>query len=165
MKPKQISRLMRAFTLVEVMVVIAIIAILAAMAVPSMYESVIRKQIVESRPLADLGKKGVTAFYALYAKMPADNAAAGLPEAKKIISSFVTEVNVDDGAVTLTYGNNSNKALVGKRLTLRPAIVKDTPQVPISWLCGFKPVPNGMSETGRNLTDIPVAWLPFDCRG
>ena len=155
----------RGFTLVEMMVVIAIIVILATMAVPSIYERIIRKQIVESLPLADVGKKGVEAFYALTAQMPPDNAAAGIPEAKKIISSFVTEVNVDDGAVTLTYGNNSHKSLVGKRLTLRPAIVKDTPLVPISWLCGFKPAPNGMSEKGRNLTDIPVGWLPFDCRG
>ncbi len=66
-------------------------------------------------------------------KYPANNAAAGLPPREKIIGSVVTLVEVENGAITFTYGNRVNKNIVGKKLALRPAYVADAKAVPISW--------------------------------
>ena len=98
-------------------------------------------------------------------EMPADNAAAGIPPRDKIIGNLVKDVNVDGGAITLTFGNNASKLLEGKRVTLRPAVVADQPLVPIAWICHDLPVPNGMEIRGKDETDIQNSFLPIECRG
>lgn len=151
------------FTLIEMMVVIAILAILATMAVPSLLNSAIRAQVKESLTFADLAKKGVGAVYAGTGEMPANNAAAAIPEANKLISNFISAVNVDNGAVTMTYGNNAHSSLKGMRITIRPAIVADTPSVPIAWVCANKRVPDGMTIKGQDLSNLKPQWLPSEC--
>ncbi len=145
------------------MIVVAILGILAAMAVPSLYRSVVRQQIKDSMPLADLARDGVARFTTREGKMPADNLAANVPPSKKIIGNFVTEVNIADGAVTMTFGNSAYTSIKGKRLTWRPAIVVDAPQVPIAWVCGGKNPPDGMTAQGRNETTLQPELLPGNC--
>ena len=152
------------FTLIEIAVSLGILLILATMAVPSLLNGVIRNQIKESLALADIATRGVSTVYAGTGEMPADNIAAHIPEAKKIISNLISAITIDNGAVTLTYGNNASSNLRGKHLTLRPAVVADTPQVPIAWVCATKKVPDGMTVKGQDLTDIKPAWLPIECR-
>ncbi len=64
------------FTLMEMMVVIAIIGILALIAAPSYLDQMIRKQIVDAVPLADIAKAPVAAAWAVAHALPRDNAAA-----------------------------------------------------------------------------------------
>jgi type IV pilus assembly protein PilA len=154
----------QAFTMIEMVMVIAIIAVLALMMAPQMFDRTIRVQVAEGIKLADLARSGVTAYYATKAEMPASNDAAGVPPKDKIISNYVTGVQITDGAVTITFGNSVNSSIKDKHLTLRPAIVKDTPGVPPTWLCNNAAVPNGMTVMGVNATDIPAKWLPIDCR-
>jgi type IV pilus assembly protein PilA len=151
------------FTLIEIMVVVAIIAILALTAVPTLYQGVVRQQIKDSMPLADLARDGVTSFYRREGKMPVDNAAANVPAANKIIGNYVTNVAVADGAVTMTFGNSAYTAIKGKTLTWRPAIVTDAPTVPIAWVCGGKAPPEGMTALGRNETTLPGNVMPGGC--
>ena len=153
------------FTWIELVLVIAVIGILAAMAIPGMQERALRKQIKEALALADVAKAGVQAIWGAGGQMPADNKAAGVPDAEKIVGNFVAGVNVDEGAVTLTLGNNASKHLHGKKVTLRPAVVPDQLVVPIAWVCHNMAVPKGMEVRGRNDTDVPTQWLPVECRG
>ncbi len=162
-RQQRIRRHQLAFTLIEIMVVVAIIAILAAMAVPSLYRTVIRQQITDSMALADLARNGVASFYRREGKMPADNEAAGAPPAKKIIGNYVTSVAVADGAVTMTFGNSAYVSIKGKQLTWRPAVVVDAPTVPIAWVCGGKKPPEGMTALGRDETTLPPNVLPGGC--
>ena len=152
------------FTLIEIAVSLGILLILATMAVPSLLNGVIRNQIKESLALADIATRGVSTVYAGSGEMPADNLAAHIPEANKIISNLISAITINNGAVTITYGNNASSNLRGKHLTLRPAVVADTPQVPIAWVCATKKVPDGMTVKGQDLTDIKPAWLPIECR-
>jgi len=122
----------RGFTMVELMVVIGVVAILALMALPSYQAKFVRDQIVEALPLADIAKPPIAASWALLQSFPADNAAAGLPVADKIVNNYVSSVSVQGGAIHITFGNRANKAIAGKTLTLRPAVVEDAPIVPVT---------------------------------
>src|SRR6185369_5035499 len=109
------------FTLIEMLTVMAVLGVLALMAVPSMRDGVLRKQVSEGLVLADVARVGVQTAWALNGAMPADNKAAGVPDSRKIVGNVVQEVSVEQGAITVTFGNNASKAIEGKRVTLRPA--------------------------------------------
>ncbi len=153
------------FTWIELVLVLAVFAILAALAIPSLRDTTIRKQVKEGLVLADLARQGVQAAWSATGEMPADNAAAGIPPRDKIVGNLVRDVNVEAGAITLTYGNNATKFLEGKRVTLRPAVVPDQLRVPIAWICHDVPVPKGMEIRGKDETDIEPSFLPVECRG
>ncbi len=153
------------FTWIELIFVLAVFAILMALAIPGLRDVTAKSQVKEGLVLADLAKRGVQAAWTAKAEMPADNAAAAIPPRDKIVGNLVKDVNVDAGAITLTFGNNATKLLEGKRLTLRPAIVVDQPLVPIAWICHAVAVPNGMEIRGSDETDIPPNFLPVECRG
>ena len=155
----------RGFTWIELIIILAVIAILGAMAVPGLHDTTLKKQVKEGMALGDVAKKGVQAAWAVAGDLPKDNEAAAVPPSEKIVGALVKGVKVDHGAVTLTFGNNANKSLHDKRLTLRPAVVKDQAAVPIAWLCNTADVPGGMEVKGKNETDIPDKWLPLECRG
>ena len=152
------------FTWIELLMVVAVIGILALMAIPSLQEQALKRQVKEGMALADVAKKGVQAFWSQTGEMPKNTEAAGAPPSDKIVSTLVKEVIVKDGAITLVFGNNAHKGLDGKKLTLRPAVVPGEGLVPISWVCANVPVPKQMEARGRDETDIQMSWLPAECR-
>ncbi len=153
------------FTWIELVLVLLVMGILALMAIPALQEGTLRKQVREGLALADVAKAGVQAAYTAAGEMPADNKAAGLPEPEKIVGTMVSGVRVDNGAVTLTFGNNASKVLAGRRITLRPAVVPDQPIVPIAWLCHGANVPKGMElRGGKDDTNLSPEMLPVECR-
>jgi type IV pilus assembly protein PilA len=151
------------FTLLEVIVVLAIIAILASLAVPNMMDRIVRDQIVEAAKLAEIAKKPVTASWASAATLPVDNAAAGLPSADKIVSNYVSALSVEGGAIHMTFGNSVNAAILGKTLTLRPAVVESAPMVPLAWVCAAASAPKMMTLRGADRTDVARRYLPLNC--
>ena len=155
---------LRGFTLIEMMVVVAVIAILALLAIPSYIDKVVRDQVLEALPLADVAKPPVALAWGLTQSFPADNAAAGLPPADKIVSNLVSSVAVEGGALHMTFGNRANGLLRGKVLTLRPGVVEDAPIVPVAWVCGYAAVPGNMTAMGTNRTNVPPKYLPLKCR-
>jgi type IV pilus assembly protein PilA len=122
------------FTWLELLFVVVVIAILAMLAIPGLQETALRKQVSEALKLASVATAGVQLAYSLKGEMPANNAAAGIPEREKIVGNQVKAVNVEAGAVTL-FGNNAAKGLHDKHLTLRPAVVPGEARVPIAWKC------------------------------
>ena len=154
----------RAFTMMEMLAVIAVIAILATLAVPSYLERIVRDQIRESLSLADIAKQPIAAAWASTQSFPANNAAAGLPVPEKIVANYVSSLTIKDGAIHLTFGNRASKAIAGKVISLRPAVVDDAPIVPVAWVCGTAEAPDKMKVNGANLTDIKDGLLPLECR-
>ncbi|MBE0621667.1 MAG: pilin [Burkholderiales bacterium] len=152
------------FTLMEMMVVIAIIGILALIAAPSYLDQMIRRQIIDAVPLADIAKTPVATAWAVAHSFPRDNAGAGLPAADKIVSNFISAVSVEEGAIHITFGNSANSTIKGKILSIRPAVVEDAPIVPVAWVCGNAAGPGKMTIKGENRTNVPAAYLPLNCR-
>lgn len=150
--------------MVEMMAVLAVITILALMAIPSYLDRIVKAQIEAALPLADIAKKPIAAAWAAVQEMPADNAAAGVPAADKIVNNYVSAVTVQEGAIHLTFGNRANGNLVGKVLSLRPAVVEDEPLVPVAWVCGTAETPAKMTAKGSNKTSVPDLYLPLECR-
>lgn len=150
-------------TMLEMVMVLAVIAVLALIALPSFGPRIIRQQIVSALPLADIAKTPVALLWATTQTFPADNAAAGLPPAEKIVNTYISAVAVNNGAIDITFGNSANALIKGKLLTLRPAVVTDAPIVPVTWVCGSANVPGGMTVMGENRTNIPVNYLPLSC--
>lgn len=152
------------FTLIELMIVIAIIWILSTMAMPSFQDQMIRAQVKEAFNLAEIAQKGVEEYYKEKKTFPKNNAMAGLPVSEKIIGNFVSDVKVSNGVINVTLGNRINKNVLGKKISIRPAIVKDAPVVPITWVYGYASVPEGMTVIGDNASDILPRHLPVNCR-
>jgi type IV pilus assembly protein PilA len=152
------------FTMIEIAVALAIVGILALMAVPSYQSRIIRDQIVSAVPLADIAKAPVALSWTTLQSFPADNTDAGLPPAEKIVSNYVSAVSVESGAIHITFGNSVNGLIRGKILSLRPAVVLDAPVVPVAWICGNAAAPAPMTIKGDNKTDIPTAYLPYNCQ-
>lgn len=157
-------RVVAGFTLLEMMVVVAIVAILALLMIPSTVDTLVRDQVNEALPLAEVAKKPVAAAWSATQAFPADNAAAGLPAADRIVSNLVSAIAVQDGALHVTFGNRAHGLLKNGVLTLRPAVVDGEPVVPVSWVCGFAPAPEKMTIHGENRTTVAPRHLPARCR-
>jgi len=152
------------FSMMELMVVLAVIGVLALMAVPNFSGKIARDQVVEAMPLADIAKVPLAGSWALARVFPADNTAAGLPDANKIVNNFISSVSVRDGAIDITFGNSAHTLIKDKILTLRAAVVEDAPVVPVTWVCGYAAAPEPMTMRGGNNTNIPAGYLPLKCR-
>jgi type IV pilus assembly protein PilA len=152
------------FTLIELMIVVAIIGILASIAIPAYQSYTIRAQVTEAFSLASELKGSIQEYRKERGMLPADNAAAGVPAPEKLIGNYVTRVEVNQGAISVTFGNFVNKSIDGQIVTLQPIVVKGSPASPMSWRCGYRGVPNGMEPVGENRTNMDAKFLPVSCR-
>ena len=153
------------FSLLELMVVIAIIAILAMLAIPSNIGEITQKRIIETLDLVEPYKTNIVNHYKFNSgNFPENNDDAGIPEAHQIMGNYLRKMEVRDGAMHLTLGQKLPEKLHNKIITIRPVFVKDSPNSPVSWICGNNKVPTGMTASGVNLTDVEPLFLPGRCR-
>ncbi|MES2579005.1 MAG: pilin [Pseudomonadota bacterium] len=152
------------FSAVEMMIVVAIIAILAMIAIPSGIERIIREQISAAIPLAEAAKEPAAAQWKALKTLPVDNKEAGLPTPDKVVSNWISALEVNNGVIHMTFGNKANTKLQGKILSIRPAVIEESQAVPVAWVCGNAKVPANMTLFGENRTNIEVKYLPYVCR-
>lgn len=154
----------RGFSVIEMMVVVAIIAILAMIAIPSSMGRIVKEQITAAMPLADVAKLPIASNWTQTKILFDNNSAAALPAPDKIVSNFVTSVEVQNGAIHMTFGNKAHPQIKGKILSFRPAVIQESQLVPIAWVCGNAKAPEKMTLSGDNKTNIPDEFLPILCR-
>jgi type IV pilus assembly protein PilA len=152
------------FSAIEMMVVVAIIAILAMIAIPSSVGRIVKEQVVAAMPLADIAKAPIAANWAASKTLLVDNKEAGLPVSDNIVSNFVSAVEVQNGAIHMTFGNKAHPQIKGKILSFRPAVIEESQIVPVAWVCGNAKAPEKMTLKGENKTSVADEYLPHLCK-
>ena len=161
--PRYHSMRLRGFTLIEMLIVLGIIAVLAMLAMPANLAKNQRADVAEALRMTETIRQTITFYYTMKLAFPEDNLQAGVPQADLLIGNNVTRIDIENGAIHITLGNKVSKALQGKILTLRPAVVTGSPTSPISWLCGAEPPVAGMEVVGENKTDLMPGLIPASC--
>jgi len=156
----------KGFTLIELMIVVAIIGILAAIAIPAYQDYLIRSQVSEGLTMAAAAKAGVAEFYANKGAWPSSNSAAGLGNASDIQGKYVRSIEILDGGIEVTYGNEANEN------NLRSETVSLIPGASVNgdviWQCGTAGTPSGWGSDTASATaastSIAGKYLPSSCR-
>jgi type IV pilus assembly protein PilA len=154
----------KGFTLIELMIVVAIIGILAAIAIPAYQDYLIRSQVSEGLTMAAASKASVSEYYANRGSWPDDNSAAGLGAASTIQGKYVSAIEVNDGGITISYGNEVNATVADATVGLTPGASANGDVI---WRCGTAQDPSGWgSATAATdaTTSIAGKYLPSSCR-
>lgn len=153
------------FTFIELTVVIGIIGILAAVALPAYQDYTTRARIAEALVLAGEGQRAVVEYYDRWGRLPANNAAAGLPRPEAYRTRVVTGITINSGVVEVGVATEGAAAAKGK-IYLRPAINRAYPTGPLAWICNNTgKAPDGFELAGAVGPDVVTAkYLPGSCR-
>lgn len=159
------------FTLIELMIVVAIIGILAAIAIPAYQTYTVRAQVAEGINMAAHAKTRVMEEYLNTGEAPPDRLQAGLSvDATDTAGKYVSAVDVDDGVLVVTFGNEANAEIYGLTVTMTPYETNDRGVV---WRCGAAAAPTGLQllgTAGGGNTSAYIAptiadqYLPASCR-
>jgi type IV pilus assembly protein PilA len=164
----------KGFTLIELMIVVAIIGILAAIAIPAYQDYTIRSQVSEGLTLAGAAKAAVAESFSQTGNAPTNRIAAGMSNlATDTSGKYVTGVEVANGTITITYGNDANAKITAagaNQLALTPYESQDAS---VSWQCGTSNAPagnagllgySGTTTAAAGTTTVLPKYLPKACR-
>ena len=163
-------KLQKGFTLIELMIVVAIIGILAAIAIPAYQDYTIRAQVTEGMNLAAAAKAAVAEDFLNEGLPPTTRTDAGMsPAAADTRGKYVTGVDVVNGAIIITYGDQANQQIKGMTLSLIPY---ESTDLSVSWQCGTALQPGGTNILGTKAGTVAVTgpttvldrYLPSACR-
>jgi type IV pilus assembly protein PilA len=142
---KQMQKVQKGFTLIELMIVVAIIGILAAVALPAYQDYTIRSRVSEAMVMASAAKVTV-----------AENAASGAATAgagytAPAATTNVASVVVDDGTGTITVTTTAKAGNGTIIFVPTPAFTANTPATDrLTWAC--------------NTGTLPAKYRPSECR-
>jgi Tfp pilus assembly major pilin PilA len=148
--------------IVVLVLLVPMIGILAAIAIPAYQDYTIRSQISEGLMLSGPIKDAVAAEYGTSGTWPRNLSA--LKGSVTTTGSYVTDISVDNGTISIRYGNQANSLIAGQLLSLRPT----TDNHEVIWSCGYT-VAGGSDPVsgpaGSAETSISKRFLPSACRG
>ncbi len=160
------SRNKNGFTLIELMIVVAIIGILASLAISAYQTYTVRAQVAEGLNMVAGAKVPIVDAFNNSGEAPADRAEAGMtvnPEDTQ--GKFVSRVDISEGRVIVTFGNDVHQDAFGTTLTVTPY---QSASGSFLWRCGMAPQPANstlMINGGAHQDPtINLRYLPSICR-
>ncbi|WP_276569049.1 pilin, partial [Thiocapsa imhoffii] len=136
----------RAFTLIELMIVVAVIGILAAIALPAYQDYTVRSKVSEGLLFASAAKIAVVETFAFTGALPSSNEAARLTEASNINGKYVAQTEVQNEGEIWVRFNDRVPQLNGRHVVLAAQVQGGA----INWCCSSP--------------DLEARYLPATCR-
>ena len=151
------------------MIVVAIIGILASMAVTAYQTYAVRAQVTEGLNMAVGAKAPIVDAFNMTGMPAADRVAAGMtPLPTDTRGKYVSQVDIVNGRVDITFGGDAHQDINGDTLSVTPYAA---PSGSIHWRCGTENATPGTTElTGGGVTSAQLAptvdprYLPSSCR-
>jgi len=112
-------------------VLVFVIGVLAAIAITAYQDYTTRAQVSEGLTLSSAPKAAVNGFYSDNGRLPDSNADAGLPAPSELYGNYVESIEVYEGNIYVTYGNNANALIQGSMLVLQSRVANDA----LVWTC------------------------------
>ncbi len=125
-----------------------------------------RWDILFIQPMLQEPKVAVLNYLMQRRKFPADNRAANVAAPEKFADHRVARVEIESGAIHVTFASHKVAPSPGKVFTLRPSIEDFNAPLPrITWVCGYAEADADKVVGGVNRTTIKRELLPENCKG
>lgn len=148
----------------EIKIVVAIIGILLMIIVPSYcgYYTA-RAQVTAGIIMAEQIKADVEDFWKNNHRLPSESESREIINKGSYADAYVSKIALNDGVITITYGNKAEDDISGRTLGIVP-VADDSDN--LSWVCGFASNPIGTHAITMipGGTTINKRQLPLVCR-
>ena len=142
----------------DLIFVVITVAVLLGIAVNSYSAYIMRTHVAGALSIATTHKKNLVEDFYLTGEMP-----AGDPGDLGLVTNdnALDVVDFGRGGITFAIQEGTTSYL----FSFRAALPDSVPRAPTLWLCGYAEAPDGYHATTENRTNIPLEYLPAECRG